>query len=205
MQLIIATKNNGKTKEIGQILPDVEMFSLADLNYLQDIEENGKSFYENALIKAKKSHDLFHNDYPDAYFLADDSGLEIDVMGGKPGIFSARYAGEGATQEMLIRKVLYELRDIPFEKRNASFVCSMILFTPDKNIFNSEGRCDGIIGFQPAGTNGFGYDPIFLIKEFNYKKAMAEISDREKNSISHRKMALNGITEIINNINRSNK
>ncbi len=205
MQFIVCTKNNGKIKEIKNILHDVEIFSLSDLKYLEDIEENGESFYENALIKTKKSYNLFHNDYPAAYFLADDSGLEVEALGGKPGIFSARYAGEGATQEIMIQKILDELHNIPFEKRIARFVCSMVLITPDNIVFNSEGRCDGVIGFQPTGSNGFGYDPIFLLKEFNYKKSMAEINDREKNLISHRKRALDGIIEIINNFIRSNK
>ncbi len=205
MRIIAATKNNGKIKEIKQILSGYSVLSLLDIKFDDNIIENGNSFYENALIKAVSIYDHYHNTMPDIYILSDDSGLEIDALEGRPGIFSARYAGENSTQEKLIEKVLFELKNTPFEKRTARFVCSMVLLTPDRSVHKAEGFCEGIIDTVPKGNNGFGYDPIFLIKEFGCEKTMAEITDEEKNKLSHRRMALNGILNILKKIKNEGK
>ncbi len=198
LNIIAATFNDGKLKEIKQILNSINIISLKDLGFNKPLIENGKTFYENALIKAEIIHDYYKIKYQYAYVLSDDSGLEITALNGKPGVYSARYAGENSTQEMLIEKVLNEMKNIPSERREARFVCSMVLFPPERKIYHSEGFCEGKISEVPKGTNGFGYDPIFLLKEYHYNKTMAEISDQEKNKLSHRKKALDGIKKIIN-------
>jgi XTP/dITP diphosphohydrolase len=195
MILIAATGNAGKIKEIKEILSDFEILSLKDIYFEEEIEENGKSFFENALIKAKAVYDFSRQNYPEAIVLADDSGLEVEALGGKPGIFSARYAGKDAPQEALIQKVLQEMKAIPEAKRQARFKCCMALLSADGEAFYSQGYCEGRIGFERRGENGFGYDPIFLVKEFDYQKTMAELSSEEKNRISHRRKALDAIKE----------
>jgi len=198
--LIVATQNNGKIREIKKIMQPLSVLSLNDLNYSGEIEETGNSFLENAVIKARLIQRLFNKQYPESFFLADDSGLEIEALEGRPGIYSARYAGKNATQNDLINKVLTEMKDMPFEKRNARFVCAMVLYGPGEITFKTEGYCEGKISFEPRGKNGFGYDPIFLPKEYNYEKSMAEISEEEKNKISHRKKALDNIKLILKQI-----
>lgn len=198
MKLVIATQNSGKAKEIKQILSSFEVLTLKDLQYTEEIEENGSSFSENAFIKADVIYRHFHGAMPDAFFLADDSGLSVDALSGRPGIYSARYAGENSTSVMLIRKVLAELKDVPYEKRTARFTCAMVLIDPNAKIKQSQGNCEGLIGFEPKGDNGFGYDPIFLPEDFQYRKTMSELTDDEKNSISHRRRALDGIRKLLN-------
>jgi XTP/dITP diphosphohydrolase len=197
VKLIAATNNNGKIKEIKQILSGFTVYSLKDLNFNEEIEENGSSFQENAIIKAKAVYHHFHTEFPDYYVLADDSGLEVEALGGKPGIFSARYAGPGSTQEMLINKLLAEMAAFSNGLRNARFYCSVALISPDGDVKTSGGFCEGRISTQVKGNNGFGYDPVFLVKESNYEKTMAELTDDEKNSLSHRRMALEGIKKVI--------
>lgn len=199
--LIVATRNKGKIREIKKILHPLPVLSLDDLKYMEEIQEVGNSFIENATIKACLIQRLFQNQYPKAFVLADDSGLEIEALEGRPGIYSARYAGKNATQEDLIKKVLIEMKDIPFEKRSARFVCAMVLCGPGNTIFKTEGYCEGRISFEPIGKNGFGYDPIFLLKKYNYKKTMAEISDEEKNKLSHRRKALDNVKIILRQMN----
>ena len=128
-----------------------------------------------------------------AAIIADDSGLEIDALDGRPGIYSARYAGEGSTQNALISKVLGEMQAIPAEKRNCNFTCAMVLILPDGSEKSALGRCYGRIAFDARGTNGFGYDPIFLTQESGYQKTMSELDDETKNKLSHRRNALDGI------------
>jgi XTP/dITP diphosphohydrolase len=188
--IIAATRNPGKIREIRQILKPLEIISLSDLGFNEEIPETGSSFYENALLKATGISDKFKKDYPQAYILADDSGLEIDALGGRPGIFSARYAAGNPG-------IISEMSGIPAVKRNARFSCVMVLLSPGGEINKSEGRCEGRIGFTIRGSNGFGYDPIFLVKRLFYRKTMAEIPDNLKNTLSHRKKALDGIKKIL--------
>jgi XTP/dITP diphosphohydrolase len=197
MLIIAATTNQGKIKEIKQMLPEYEIKSLKDLSFEGDIEENGISFSENAFIKAKAVYNTYHLAYPEAFILADDSGLEVEALGGRPGIFSARYAGPGSTQDELIHKVLKELESIPNTLRNARFYCVMAMLTPQMTPHQAEGICNGRITLEPKGTNGFGYDPIFAVEERNFESTMAELTDVEKNSLSHRRRALDGIKKIL--------
>ncbi len=197
IKIIAATHNSGKLKEIKQILNSADVLSLFDLSYFEDIPENGSTFYENALQKAFIIRDVFKNTIEDSYILADDSGLEVEALGGRPGIYSARYAGENSTQGELIDKILGELSETPDFKRSARFVSSMVLLAPGGLIHGYEGYCRGRIGREPRGSNGFGYDPVFLPEEYNYEKTMAELSDEAKNEISHRRKALDGIKIIV--------
>ncbi len=199
MELLVATGNNGKLKEMNRILDGFNLISLKTLGFSDEIEENGNSFYENALIKAQTVQKKF----PDKIILADDSGLEIDVLNGRPGIYSARYAGANSSQIALINKVLSEMKDIPFENRGAQFTCSMVVVTPEGNTHSTTGICRGKIHFHPNGNNGFGYDPIFLPSEYHCKKSMAELSDTEKNRISHRFHALKTLLPILQQIRKA--
>ncbi len=197
IRVIAATHNQGKIKEIRHILYPVDVISLSDIGFFEEIPETGKTFYENALLKASQIREHFKIIYPDAYILADDSGLEIEALHGRPGILSARYGGENSNFETKIMMVLSEMSEVPKKNRKARFVCSMVLLSPDGGIYHCEGYCIGRISETSRGSNGFGYDPIFLIKELGYRKTMAEIPDRLKNEISHRKKALDGIKKII--------
>ena len=186
--ILIATSNKGKIKEIKHILSDIDHIKFISLSEIHgngfDVEEHGKTFQENALIKAKAYAEKF------GYVaLADDSGLEVDYLNGAPGINSARYAGENATDEERVKKLLTELKGVPENKRTAQFSCVVCLYDPvsGHKIF-TEGFCPGVITDAPSGHNGFGYDPIFIPD--GYKNTMAELAPEQKNSISHRGKAL---------------
>ena len=184
-KFIVATKNKGKMKEIKEILKDFpfEVVSMEEAGINEDIEETGSTFEENALKKATEIMKLSGE-----VTLADDSGLEVDYLNGAPGIFSARYAGEGASDADRNNKLLAELKDVPFEKRTARFVCVIAAVWPDGRKIVTRGECHGIIHFKPVGNNGFGYDPIFFIPEYN--RTMAELNSELKNKISHRAKAM---------------
>ncbi len=190
IRIIAATRNPGKIKEIKEILYPADIISLSDIEFNEEIPERGSTFYENALLKASWIRNLYKNIYPDAFILADDSGLEIDALGGRPGVLSARYSGG-------VSGILLEMSGIPVKKRKARFVCCMVLISPSGFIYSYEGYCTGRISNSIRGTNGFGYDPIFLIKSLGYRKTMAEIPENLKNSISHRRNAINGLKKII--------
>ena len=191
--ILIATSNKGKIKEIKHILADVKHIKIISLTEIHghgfDVEEHGKTFQENALIKAKAYAEKF------GYVaLADDSGLEVDYLNGAPGMNSARYAGDDATDEERVKKLLGELKDVPATKRTARFRCIVCLYDPasgDKMF--SDGVCSGVITNAPSGSNGFGYDPIFIPD--GYKCTMAELPSEQKNSISHRGRALKVLKE----------
>jgi XTP/dITP diphosphohydrolase len=203
--ILAATSNKGKIREIRQILSGFDVLSLQDIGFQGDIVENGKTFLENAAIKAMAVYDGFHPQYPDAYILADDSGLEVEALDGRPGVLSARYAGEHATQSQMIEKLLKEMKIIQPPKRTARFFCQMVLVAPDKSVSAAEGTCCGRISELPSGTNGFGYDPVFLVEEFQFKCTMADLPEDRKNEISHRRKALNGIKEILDPLTGAGK
>jgi XTP/dITP diphosphohydrolase len=183
-QLVIATRNSGKLREFRELLLPLktEVFSLADLRVDEEFEESGNTFAENARLKAIGYSRLVQ--FP---VLADDSGLEVEALGGRPGIFSARYGGPGASDEDRVRKLLKELENSGGE-RNARFVCSLALAQGGRLLLESEGECRGTIAKEPRGTNGFGYDPIFLFPALG--RTYAELSQAEKNVHSHRSRAV---------------
>jgi len=189
--LVIATHNRGKLAEFQRMFrrDSLSIVSLEEFPYF-DIKEDGKTFQENALIKAKTVADK--TGLP---ALGDDSGLEVMALGGRPGIYSARFAGEDATDEANINKLLLEMKNVPMEKRQARFVCSLALVFPDGRFFVEHGFFEGFIAKAPKGKMGFGYDPIFFIPD--YGKTAAEISPEEKNSISHRSKAVRKIREYV--------
>ncbi len=185
-QVIFATGNEGKMKEIRMILAgvDVEILSLKDAGISTDVEENGTTFAENALIKAR---DCARR--TGMMVLADDSGLEIDCLDKEPGIHSARYLGENTAYETKNRILLSRLKDVPDEQRTARFVCVIAAVFPDGREFLAEGVMEGRIAHEAKGENGFGYDPIFYVPQ--YGLTGGELDAEQKNSISHRGKALN--------------
>lgn len=183
--IIIATQNEGKAKEFKEIFNNLGygIKTLLDFPEIGDIPETGSSFLENALQKATAISNEFH-----AIVLADDSGLEVDALDGAPGIYSARYAGEHGNDEKNNEKLLKELKDVPYENRTARFHCSLVLVGPSRDSLAVKGEVEGVILNEARGTNGFGYDPLFYIPE--KEKSMGELTSEEKNSISHRAMAI---------------
>ena len=184
-RLIFATGNEHKMVEIREILGElpVEILSMKDVGIKADIVENGSTFEENALIKAKEVCKLAGE-----MVLADDSGLEIDYLNGEPGIYSARYMGEDTSYRIKNQNLIDRLEGVPEEKRTARFVCAIAAAFPDGRSFVVRGTIEGIIGYEERGTNGFGYDPILWLPE--YGKTSAELTMEEKNRISHRGKAL---------------
>jgi len=192
LEILIATNNLGKVKEIKDILDgrQLKILTMKDFPHLPKIEEDGKTYQENAFKKAKKTLE-----YTGKICLADDSGLEIDYLKGKPGLYSSRW---GNSDEERINKVLKLLEGVPIDKRNAKFVCAVVLLFPDGKTYMVKEECKGIIGFQPKGEYGFGYNPIFLVPEYN--KTFAELGDTIKNKISHRGKAMRKMAKIIKEI-----
>jgi len=168
----------------------LRILSLGDFSDIAEIEENGKTFAENALKKAQ-----FYSTYLDQLTLADDSGLEVKALQGMPGIYSARYAGERAFPQENNRKLLREMEGIPTSKRGARFKCVMALVSSDGKKAVTEGVCRGRIGFKEVGKRGFGYDPLFILP--HYGQTMAQLSIDEKNRISHRGKALRKMRKIL--------
>ena len=184
MRLLIATRNDGKLKEYAAIYADlpVEITSLAAEGVSLQVEESGVDFKANAILKARA-----YARATGLMTLADDSGLEVDALGGAPGVHTARYAGENASDEDRYRLLLSNLADIPKAERTARFRCVIAIATAQGQIFCSEGVCEGMIATEPAGTGGFGYDPVFYLPE--YGCTMAELPAATKNRISHRARA----------------
>ena len=180
--LVIATENSGKLREFSSLLAGVydEIFSLVDFDSIPDIEETGSSFRENALIKAETVSGFLGMDV-----LGDDSGLVVEALGGSPGIYSARYAGDGASDDENNEKLLCRMAGE--ENRNAKFVCCIALVLRDGVREFFEGECCGQILREKRGENGFGYDPVFYVPQ--YEKTMAELDPEIKNRISHRALA----------------
>lgn len=190
--LIIATKNKGKIAEFNDMLRGRwEVKSLLDYD-TADIPENGVTFEENAAAKAEAVASLF-----DTMAVADDSGLEVDILNQEPGVYSARYAGPQKNDEDNINKLLQALNGVPDEKRTARFVCVIAIAAPGKETVTFRGTCEGRIHSVKEGGNGFGYDPVFFLPSYN--KTMAELSSVEKNEISHRGKALRLAADYISN------
>ena len=191
-KIVFATTNAGKIKEIKEILADfdVEIVSMNEMNIDVDVEENGTTFEENSLIKARAISKL--TGLP---ALADDSGLEVDYLNGEPGIYSARYLGRDTDYDYKNNYIIDKLKDAKDEERSARFVCVISLVLPDGREFVKKGVMEGRIGYEIKGENGFGYDPIFYLPQ--YGKTSAEISAEEKNKISHRGKALREMKELI--------
>jgi len=184
MRLLVATNNPGKIREYQDLLAglNLELCGLADLGIATEVDERGQTFEDNARLKAAA-----YCHASGLLTLADDSGLEVEALNGAPGVYSARYAGQDATDADRYRKLLAALKGAPWEKRAARFRCVIALAWPDGHIETFEGQCDGVIAFEPKGTNGFGFDPVFYMPEHGY--TMAELPEEKKNQISHRARA----------------
>ena len=195
--LVMATRNAGKVREMAELLGDlgVKLLGLADFPEIPDIPEEGATFAENALAKAKTVARL-----AGLPALADDSGLEVEALGGRPGVLSARYAQDRTaglipTDQDNWQKLLDELREVPQEKRQARFVCEIALYFPDGRLLTARGELAGLIAFKPQGTRGFGYDPVFWVPA--YEAMVAELDLATKNRISHRGQALRKLKDIL--------
>lgn len=184
-ELLIATRNKGKVREIADLLKDfdVRVSSLADFTAMPEIVEDGVTFRANAAKKA-----VVIAQYTGRLVMGEDSGLEVDALNGRPGVYSARYSGEGATDEKNNDKLLLELSGVPAEKRTARYRSAIALADKEQLIGVVEGSCEGIITTERRGTNGFGYDPLFLIPP--YRKTFGELPLSVKQSLSHRANAL---------------
>lgn len=187
MKVIAATKNKNKLREFSEILKGYEVISQEEAGIDIDVEETGETFEENSYLKAKAIYDA--SKIP---AIADDSGLVVDALGGAPGIYSARYGGEGLTDEDRVELLLKNMKDVKKENRSARFVCA-ITFIDRERVIKVKGECEGEINYAPIGENGFGYDPVFYIEEYN--KTTAQMSPDEKNAISHRGKALRKLSE----------
>jgi XTP/dITP diphosphohydrolase len=184
-RIILATKNKGKIREVKAMLEDlnIKILSLNNYKNIPEVKEDGKSFSENALKKAK-----IVSEYTGEVVLSDDSGLEVEYLCGEPGVYSARYSGDDATDCSNIKKLLERLEGVSTEKRNASFRCVLVLYRPDGKYWEFEGSLYGIINDKPVGNGGFGYDPIFLLPELGL--TVAQLPPDMKNKISHRAQAV---------------
>lgn len=194
-RILFATGNEGKMREIRSILADTgaEVLSMKEAGVSLDIVEDGVTFEENALIKARAVAAALIG--TDSVVLADDSGLVIDALGGEPGIYSARYMGENTSYEEKNANLIGRLEGVPDEKRTARFVCAIAAVMPDGREFTVQGAIEGRIDYEQKGEGGFGYDPIFYVPEFG--KTTAEMTAEEKNRVSHRGKALKHMKEVL--------
>lgn len=188
--IIFATGNAGKMREIRLILEDLgmEILSMKEAGMEADVEENGATFEENAVIKATAI-----GERTDAIVLADDSGLEVDYLNKEPGVYSARYMGEDTSYRIKNQNIIDRLAGVPDEKRTARFVCAIAAHLPDGRVLITRGTIEGIIGYEERGEGGFGYDPIFYLPE--YGCSTAELTMEQKNELSHRGKALRAMKE----------
>lgn len=190
-RLVIASNNQGKIREFKKLLEPYgfEAISMKEAGFTDEIVEDGDTFEENAHIKAKAVYEA--TKLPT---IADDSGLEIDFLDGAPGVYSARYAGENATDKDRCDKVLKEMHGVARPLRDARFVCSIYFIYNEEDEYSVNGTVEGYIGDKPVGKNGFGYDPIFMLDD---DESMATIDEDEKNKISHRANAFRKLAEIL--------
>lgn len=189
MKIIFATGNADKMREIRAILADLDMeiLSMKEAGVVAEAEENGTTFIDNAVIKAKD----IASRVEDAIVMADDSGLVVDALNGEPGIYSARYMGEDTSYRIKNANIISRLDGVPVEKRTARFVCAIAAVMPDGAVLTTEGTIEGYIGYEERGEGGFGYDPIFMVPELGC--STAELTDEAKNAISHRGKALEAL------------
>jgi XTP/dITP diphosphohydrolase len=194
-EVIIATKNPGKAREFEHIFASrgIEVRTLLDFPEIPDVDETGSTFEENAILKAEAVSQALGK-----MVIGDDSGLMVDALEGRPGIYSARYAGEQKNDQNNTDKVLSELKGLPYEKRSARFYCALAVAVPGQETITVSGTCEGRILEEQRGTNGFGYDPVFYVPEKGL--AMAELSSDEKNKISHRANALKKLDVVLDSI-----
>jgi XTP/dITP diphosphohydrolase len=181
-ELVVATKNPGKLRELRALLGDLPL-ELRSADDIPDVDETGTTFAENAELKVRAAVA-----WSGAWALADDSGLEVDALDGRPGVYSNRFAGENTTEQQRNHRLLELLADVPRERRTARYRAAVALAAPDGRIWITEGTCEGVIVDEPRGENGFGYDPHFYLPEWG--KTMAELDPDTKNRISHRARAL---------------
>ncbi|MGM9988597.1 MAG: XTP/dITP diphosphatase [Bacillaceae bacterium] len=194
-KIVVATKNKGKVRDFQGLFSKYgyEVVSLFDFPNLEDVEETGTTFEENAILKAETISKQIGE-----IVLADDSGLIVDMLDGRPGVYSARYAGEQKDDEANIDKVLGELADVTDDNRTARFYCALALARPNQQTIVVHGTCEGRIAHERKGDYGFGYDPVFYIVEQG--KTMAELSPEQKNKISHRSNALKKLDEALKEV-----
>lgn len=184
-RIVFATGNKGKIKEIQMIMADtgLEVVSMKEAGIVVEPDENGTTYEENAMIKARAVAE-----YTDDIVMADDSGLEIDYLNKEPGIYSARYMGEDTSYRIKNANLIERLNGVPDEQRTARFVCAIAAVLPDGTELTTRAAIEGRIGYEEKGSNGFGYDPIFYVPRFG--KTTAELTEEEKNQVSHRGQAL---------------
>ena len=191
-KIIIASSNAGKINEIRSILPEYEFLGLSDISFSEEIKEDGESFEQNALIKARVIHKACS-----CTVVADDSGLCTDALNGAPGVLSARFAGVHGDDKKNNEKLLELMSGVSAEKRTARFICAAAVVFSDGEEYTAEGRAEGYIAFEESGGNGFGYDPLFISRETGI--SFGEMNEEQKNMISHRKKAFAVLAEIIKN------
>ena len=197
MKLVLATRNQGKVREISDILKNqngIELLSLRNFPDAPDVVEDGKTYEENAIKKASALAE-----YTGHLTIGDDSGLAVDALDGAPGVHSARYAGENASDRDRIIKLLNALQDVPDDRRSGRFICAVALAEPLAQVQVVRGVCEGRIIHAPRGVSGFGYDPIFV--PVGYDKTFAELGDEIKNEISHRAKALDEARKLLSSMN----
>jgi XTP/dITP diphosphohydrolase len=192
IDIVLATGNKNKVREMKALLTDmpVRVLSLADFPDMPEVPETGDTFAENARIKAEAVASATGK-----IAVADDSGLEVDALGGQPGIYSNRFAGPGASDRDKYMRILELLGDLPTDKRSARFRAAVAIAVPGEETIVVEGKCEGVIALAPHGENGFGYDPIFYLPELG--KTMAELQPAEKNAVSHRGKAVRAAKEVL--------
>jgi XTP/dITP diphosphohydrolase len=205
MKILVATRNPGKRREYAELLADidvggeaVEWLTLDDVGIDTEVEETGETFEDNALLKA-----ITYAQESGLLTLADDSGLSIDALDGAPGVYSARYAGPGASDRDRYQKVLRQMEGVPVQERGARFVCVVAIATPEGETYTAEGHVGGQIDYEPKGSKGFGYDPIFHIP--GLRMTMAQLPSETKNRISHRADALEKIKPTLKRVIESRK
>lgn len=198
MKILLATQNQGKVRELQELLgkEDIEVLSLDDFQDWEEVEETGSTFTENAALKARAA-----TARTGLISLADDSGLVVDALDGAPGVFSARFAGEPKSDERNIDKLLSLMENVPDEKRTARFRCALVICTPDGQEYSTEGTVEGRILRQRRGQGGFGYDPVFFVPDFG--RTMAELSAIQKNKLSHRAQAVRQAVPILQELKGS--
>ncbi len=196
-RVLIATQNTGKVREFRRLLAELptEFVGLGGLDKVEAPEEDGATFLENAVIKAR-----YYSRHFGEFALADDSGLVVDALDGAPGVHSARYGGDGLTDMDRLHLLLENLRDVPIDERTARFECAVVVIDPadDKDFLHSLGTVEGRIIFEPRGVNGFGYDPVFV--PLGETRTTAEMSADEKDALSHRGRAIRAIAPALSNL-----